>query len=174
MGRMCFCAASIGIALVAGCAVSPGVGDRAPEFRAALASGKEVGLADLMGPRGLVLYFYPKDETPGCIDQACTFQAKLADFEKNGYNVVGVSLDTEASHEAFKSKYKLTYTLISDTEKRIATLYNVPLASDPHGTRGFKRTTFVIRKDGTIIQRFDVADPKRQVEDALQTTIVTY
>ncbi|MBN1421408.1 MAG: peroxiredoxin [Planctomycetes bacterium] len=164
----------LGIAAIAGCAVSPGAGERAPDFTASVASGQEVSLADLMGPRGVVLYFYPKDETPGCIDQACTFQGRLADFEKNGYSVVGVSLDTEASHETFKSKYNLTYTLISDADKKIATLYNVPLATDPHGTKGLKRTTFVIQKDGTIVSRFDVADPKKQVEMALDTTIVTY
>jgi len=174
MRRMTLLLGAVGLVAIAGCAVSPGVGEPAPDFTAKVAAGQPAKLADLMGPRGLILYFYPKDETPGCIDQACTFQAKLADFEKNGYDVVGVSLDTEASHEAFKSKYKLTYTLISDSDKKIATLYNVPLATDPQGTKGLKRTTFVIGKDGKILKRFDVPDPKKQVEMALSTTIVTY
>ena len=151
--------------VVSGCAMGPrpGQGDKAPSFTAALDTGDKVTLESLMGEKGMILYFYPKDETPGCIKQACGFRDKLIDFNKKGYDVVGVSQDTPESHKAFRLAHNLPFRLISDPERTIATLYNVPMATDPNGTVGFQRTTFVLSKDGVIRRRFEVEDPSQQV-----------
>lgn len=158
----------VGCLVVAGCAVHPNKGDRAPSFTAKLDSGKEATLEQLMGDKGVVLYFYPKDETPGCTTQACEFQDKLVEFQDRGYRVVGVSVDTGESHQAFKSKHTLTFDLVADTKKEIAALYNIPTEADPVGTVGFRRTTFIIARDGMIVSRFEQPDPKEQVYMALE------
>jgi peroxiredoxin Q/BCP len=156
--------------VLAGCALfsgpSPGPGDKAPSFIATLDTGEKVESQKLMGAQGMVLYFYPKDETPGCTTQACTFQEQLANFQEKGYSIVGVSVDTGESHKAFKSKHNLTFSLVSDTDKAIAQLYNVPMATDPAGTVGLKRTTFVISEDGIVRRRFEDPEAKQQVEEA--------
>jgi thioredoxin-dependent peroxiredoxin len=149
--------------IIVSCTTAPKAGDKAPPFQAPLDSGKTATLQDLMGDKGVVLYFYPKDETPGCVTQACTFQGKLAEFQKAGYTVVGVSEDTPVSHQTFRSKHNLTFSLVSDKDHAIAKLYNVPVEADPVGTVGFRRTTFVISKDGVIRRRFEVPSPEDQV-----------
>jgi peroxiredoxin Q/BCP len=153
---------------LAGCGLAPRQGDKAPSFTATLDNGQQASLEQLMGEKGVVLYFYPKDETPGCTTQACTFQDKLVDFEKLGYKVVGVSEDTGVSHQAFKSKNKLTFNLVSDTNHTIADLYNVPVKEDQFGSKGFERTTFIITKDGVIQRVFKVEGPKEQVNRAYE------
>jgi peroxiredoxin Q/BCP len=155
---------SVGMAAwITGCAVSPGSGEKAPAFSAALDTGEKATFESLMGENGLILYFYPKDETPGCIKQACQFRDRLVEFTERGYKVVGVSMDTPESHKAFKENQKLPFQLVSDPEKSIAALYNVPVATSAEGTVGYKRTTFVISKDGIIRRRFEVPDPLEQV-----------
>lgn len=153
---------------ISGCAVSPSAGDKAPPFSAMLDSGEKAQFESLMGENGLILYFYPKDETPGCIKQACQFRDSLVEFTQRGYKVVGVSLDAPEAHKAFKEHHKLPFDLVSDPDKSIATLYNVPVATDPAGSVGYKRTTFVITKDGIIRRRFDVPDPLEQVTMAAE------
>ena len=156
------------VLLVAGCKITPGPKDPAPTFTATLDSGQKVDSATLMGDKGMVLYFYPKDETPGCIKQACKFQDKLQEFQSKGFKVVGVSVDTGESHQAFKNSRKLDFTLVSDTDKSIAKVFNVPTEPDPVGSVGFRRTTFVVAKSGIIINRFEVPDPEKQVDLALE------
>jgi peroxiredoxin Q/BCP len=158
---------ALAILLSVGCvAIEPGKGSKAPSFTATLDSGQQATLESLMGPKGVVLYFYPKDETPGCTTQACTFQKRLAEFKDLGFNVVGVSVDTGESHKKFRSLYNLTFDLIADTDKALAKLYNVPTEADPFGTVGFRRTTFVISRDGVILNRFEKPDPEGQVSSA--------
>jgi len=160
---------SVGMAAwITGCAVSPGSGEKAPAFSAVLDTGEKATFESLMGENGLILYFYPKDETPGCIKQACQFRDRLVDFTQKGYKVVGVSMDTPESHKAFKENQKLPFQLVSDPEKVIATLYNVPVATSAEGSVGFKRTTFVISKDGIIRRRFEVPNPVEQVTMAAE------
>ncbi len=151
--------------LAASCKTTPAprAGDKAPPFTATLDNGQTATLDSLMGPKGVVLYFYPKDETPGCTTEACTFQAKLADFEKMGYTIVGVSEDTPQKHQAFRSAHNLTFRLVSDTDRSIAREYNVPIATSAEGTTGFERTTFVISKDGIVRRRFTVPGPEEHV-----------
>jgi len=157
--------------LALGCKATPSAGDPAPSFTAMLQSGNTASLESLMGEKGIILYFYPKDETPGCIRQACQFQEKLIDFQKAGYNVVGVSEDTGQSHQAFRENRKLTFDLISDTDHALANLYGVPVEKDPIGTLGFRRTTFVISRDGVVRQRFEVSDPEEQVQRAYKAAL---
>lgn len=159
-------AALLSLIILPGCTVGPKAGDKAPAFVAEIETGDTVPLASLMGEKGLVMYFYPKDETPGCITQACTFQDRLVEFQDEGFNVVGVSVDTGGSHQTFRTKHAITFHLIADTDKSIAKLYNVPVEEDPFGTVGYRRTTFVIARDGTILDRFEQTDPAAQVAAA--------
>ena len=160
---------SVGVAAwITGCAVGPGAGAKAPAFTAVLDTGEKAQFESLMGENGLILYFYPKDETPGCVKQACQFRDTLVDFTQRGYKVVGVSLDAPDVHKAFKEHHKLPFDLVSDPEKSIATLYNVPVTTSAEGSVGFKRTTFVISKDGVIRRRFEVPDPLEQVTMAAE------
>jgi peroxiredoxin Q/BCP len=154
--------------LIAGCERPLKVGTAAPDFTGITDEGKTFRLADLKGRCGVVLYFYPKDETPGCITQACAFRDRLARFESKGYTVVGVSLDSIDSHREFKAKYNLPLTLISDDGK-IARKYGVPMASKIIGGKPcllLERETYVIDRDGIIRQHFDVKDPEEQARKA--------
>jgi peroxiredoxin len=91
------------------------VGDRAPEFELPDASGKRIRLSDFLGRQSVVLYFYPKDDTPGCTKEACSFRDQYEAFKDAGAEVIGVSSDSEASHQKFATKYKLPFTLVADT-----------------------------------------------------------
>ncbi len=161
-------------AWISGCATHPGPGDKGPAFDAVLDTGEKASFESLMGKNGIILYFYPKDETPGCIKQACAFRDRLVEFDKEGYDVVGVSMDTPESHKAFKENQKLPFKLVSDPQRAIATLYNVPVATSAEGTVGYKRTTFVISKDDTIRRRFEVPNPEEQVTMAAQAIRPSY
>src|SRR6266542_5092839 len=101
-----------------------GEGDPAPDFRLPADDGKTYALKDLRGQK-VVLYFYPKDDTPGCTKEACSFRDAFADFKKRGIEVLGVSVDSEASHKKFAAKYKLPFTLLADPDHAIADAYGV-------------------------------------------------
>lgn len=102
------------------------IGDRAPGFSLPNQSGDLVNIGDLIAKKPLVLYFYPKDDTPGCIAESCAFRDRYEVFREIGAEVIGISGDTSASHQQFASKYQLPFTLLSDTENRIRELYGVP------------------------------------------------
>src|SRR6266446_48522 len=97
-------------------------GTKAPDFSAKNTNGEPVRLKDLRGQK-VVLYFYPKDDTPGCTKEACSFRDAFADFKKRGINVLGVSINNEASHKKFAHKYNLPFTLLTDTDHAIADAY---------------------------------------------------
>src|SRR5919201_3108779 len=99
-------------------------GETAPDFEARDAEGNRVKLSDLRGQK-VVLYFYPKDDTPGCTKEACSFRDAFSQFKKRGITVLGVSPDSEASHKKFETKYKLPFTLLADTDRAIAEAYGV-------------------------------------------------
>lgn len=99
-------------------------GTVAPDFKAKNTKGKTVRLKDLRG-RKVVLYFYPKDDTPGCTKEACSFRDAFKDFKKRGIEVLGVSVDSEASHQKFTAKYKLPFMLLADQDHAIADAYGV-------------------------------------------------
>ena len=144
------------------------VGDLAPDFEGPTSDGTQLGLKDFVGKKNVVLYFYPKDDTPGCTKEACSFRDNMGTVRKMGAEVIGVSLDSVESHKKFVSKYKLPFPLISDKEKRIAEAYGV-LRDTGTSTN---RVTFIIDKAGKIAKVFpkvDVTKHTEEVAEALKT-----
>ena len=120
------------------------VGDPAPDFTAAASSGAPVHLKEILGKAPIVLYFYPKDDTPGCTKEACGLRDNFATFRKLNATVFGVSYDSVESHQAFAKKFNLPFVLLSDPNKKVAQLYGA------NGLIFAKRMTFVIDKEGKI------------------------
>jgi peroxiredoxin Q/BCP len=143
-------------------AEGPKAGERAPDFEARDQNGKTVALASFRG-RPVVLYFYPKDDTPGCTAEACSFRDSMSVLRDRGIVVLGVSVDSEESHVRFVSKYKLNFTLLSDTKKSIVRAYGV---GSPFGTA--KRLTYIIGPDGTIKYVFPRVSTKTHGDDVLK------
>ncbi|WP_299988533.1 thioredoxin-dependent thiol peroxidase [uncultured Pontibacter sp.] len=127
------------------------IGDKAPEFEAQDQSGNTVKLSDYRGKK-VVLYFYPKDNTPGCTAQSCNLRDNYSALQAQGYEVIGVSIDGEKSHQNFISKYELPFTLLADTDKKIVEQYGVWQEKSMYGRKymGTMRYTFVIDEEGTI------------------------
>ena len=127
------------------------VGDKAPEFEALNQDGVKVALKDFVG-KNVVLYFYPKDNTPGCTTEACEFSANYDQFIKNDTVIIGVSPDSVKSHAGFIAKQNLKHILLSDEDKEISKLYGVWQVKKNYGKEylGIVRSTFVIGKDGKI------------------------
>ncbi len=139
------------------------MGDRAPDFALEDADGTTVRLADLRG-KPVVLYFYPKDDTPGCTKEACTFRDQYQDFQDAGARVLGVSSDSSASHRRFAARHRLPFTLLSDRGGKVRRLYGVP------ATFGLLpgRVTFVIDPEGMVRHSFNSQlDATRHVREAL-------
>jgi peroxiredoxin Q/BCP len=147
-------------------------GDKAPEFTANNQNGKTVALADYQG-KTVVLYFYPKDDTPGCTAEACDFRDNYEYLQSQGYEVIGVSTDDEKSHKKFESKYSLPFTLIADHDQQIVNSYGVWVEKNMYGKKymGTQRTTFIIDADGVIshiITKVDTKNSSQQVLDLLK------
>jgi peroxiredoxin Q/BCP len=130
-------------------------GSKAPEFTLPSSDGTDVRLKDLRG-KTVVLYFYPKDDTPGCTREACAFRDEQAAIKKKGALVFGVSGDSVASHEKFKAKYKLNFPLLSDPDKAVAKKYGAWGEKVLYGKKvvGMIRSTFVIDKEGVVRKVF--------------------
>lgn len=126
-------------------------GDRAPSFQLPDQSGVSVSSAELAG-NGYVLYFYPKDDTPGCTTQACGFRDASSEFEDTGVRVIGVSPDSVSSHQRFVSKYALPFTLLSDSSQELASAYGVWSLKKNYGREymGIVRSTFLIDSEGVV------------------------
>lgn len=126
-------------------------GDKAPEILGKDQNGNEVRLSDFAGKK-LILYFYPKDNTPGCTAEACSLRDNLPELAGKGYAVVGVSPDSEASHQRFIEKHGLPFTLIADTDHTLAEQMGAWGEKSMYGRKymGILRTTFIISPDGTI------------------------
>ncbi|MGE5126929.1 MAG: thioredoxin-dependent thiol peroxidase [Betaproteobacteria bacterium] len=147
-------------------------GKKAPEFRLASSEGGEVSLKDLRG-KTVVLYFYPKDDTPGCTREACAFRDSQAALKKRGVVVLGVSGDSIASHEKFKAKYRLNFPLLSDPDKAVAKKYGAWGEKVLYGkkTVGMIRSTFVIDGEGVVrkvFPRVKVDGHAEQVTEAVR------
>jgi peroxiredoxin Q/BCP len=136
-------------------------GDRAPAFKLESDTGETISLKDLKGSR-VVLYFYPKDSTPGCTREACDFQKAQSRFKKHGVVVLGVSKDSLASHAKFRAKYKLGFPLLSDPDGKACEAYGAWQEKSLYGRKfmGIVRMTFVISPDGRIERIF----PKVRVD----------
>lgn len=146
-------------------------GDKAPDFTAIDQNGKTVSLKDFLD-KTLILYFYPKDDTPGCTAEACSFRDNYESLLQQGYNVVGVSTDDEKSHKKFVSKHTLPFTLIADTDHQIVESYGVWVEKNMYGKlyMGTARTTFLIDKNSIIqkiIEKVDTKNSSQQVLDLL-------
>ena len=143
-------------------------GKPAPDFELTTDSGERVKLSDLRG-QPVVLYFYPKDDTPGCTTQACGIRDVYADFRERGVVVLGVSPDDEASHAKFKDKYSLPFTLLADPDHRVADEYGVWKERNMYGKKsmGIERSTFVIDSDGTVTKAMRRVKPDTHAADVL-------
>lgn len=128
-------------------------GDKAPDFEGKDQNGKTIKLSDYKGKK-IVLYFYPKDNTPGCTAQACNLRDNYEDLQKQGYEVIGVSTDSEASHQKFIEKQELPFTLLADEDKSIHEKFDVWKEKSMYGRKymGTVRTTFVIDENGIITE----------------------
>jgi peroxiredoxin Q/BCP len=136
--------------------MSLSAGDKAPDFRAKDQNGNLISLSDFKGKK-LVLYFYPKDDTPGCTAQACNLRDNLPALSAAGYQVIGVSTDDEKSHQKFIAKYNLNFPLIADTDRRLAEAYGVWQEKSMYGRKymGMVRNTLIIDENGVITAVID-------------------
>jgi peroxiredoxin Q/BCP len=148
-----------------GAAAGLAVGDPAPSFTLNDQRGKPVSLADFAGRKNVVVYFYPKDDTPGCTKESCTFRDQYTAFTDAGAEVLGISSDSEQSHQAFAQKYRLPFPLLADTSGAVRKSFQVPksLGVLPG------RVTFVIDKKGIIRHVFSSQlNPTKHVDEAIQ------
>jgi len=146
----------------------PKEGDPAPDFRLPADDGKTYALKDLRG-RKVVLYFYPKDDTPGCTKEACSFRDNLSRVQSKGAVVFGVSKDDLASHAKFREKYSLSFPLLSDPEGKVLNAYGVWKEKNLYGKTfmGIERTTFVIDERGRIQKVFARVKVDGHVDEVL-------
>jgi peroxiredoxin Q/BCP len=143
-------------------------GDKAPAFKSVNQDGKAVKLSDFKGKR-LALYFYPKDDTPGCTKEACSFRDADAVYREKGITVLGVSIDDEKKHQKFISKYQLPFDLLADTDKSIVEAYGVWGEKSMYGKKymGIFRKTFLIDEKGKIVKIFDKVDVAKHADEVL-------
>ncbi len=143
-------------------------GDKAPEFTALTNGGGEVSLSDFKG-KSVILYFYPRDNTPGCTKEACAFRDEFAAFKKKGAVVLGVSTDSAKSHDKFVEKQKLPFTLLADEDKKIVNAYGVWGEKNFMGMKfmGTNRVTFLIGSDGRIKKIWPKVKPAQHAEEVL-------
>ena len=147
-------------------AAMPRAGDAAPAFTGQDQDGRAVNLADLAGKKIVLLYFYPKDFTGGCTKEACGFRDRVGDLQKDNVEVIGVSFDSADSHKQFIAKYNLNFTLLADTDGKIADLYGVKM----DGRNMAKRVSFLIGLDGKIVHVTDAGNPDihfNEIKDAI-------
>lgn len=146
------------------------VGTKAPDFQLMNQEGKEVTLSEYRGKK-VILYFYPRDNTPGCTTQACGFAELYPQIQEKGAIVLGVSKDSVASHQKFKEKYQLPFTLISDPDLQAIQAYDVWKEKNMYGKKvmGVVRTTYLIDEDGVIIKAFDkvkaASNPQQMLDE---------
>jgi thioredoxin-dependent peroxiredoxin len=144
-------------------------GDAAPDFQTRDEQGNPVKLSDFRGQK-VALYFYPKDDTPGCTKEACSFRDNYSTVKEQGIKVLGVSLDDEASHQAFISKFNLPFTLLSDTDHTVADAYGV-YGEQTWGDKkymGVARKTFLIDEEGKIKKVFDKVNVEAHADEVIE------
>lgn len=137
-------------------------GDKAPDFTATTTTGATISLHDYSGRNNVVLYFYPKDDTPGCTIEACEFRDARADYDASDVVVFGVSTDDQESHQQFTDKYSLNFPLLVDADGAICDLYGVPRRGE-----FASRVTFLIDTDGVIREAWEQVDPRGHASHVL-------
>ena len=145
------------------------IGDKAPDFTAKDQDGKQITLSSYKGKK-VILYFYPKDMTPGCTAEACNLRDNIGALSGEGYEVLGVSTDDVASHKEFQQKYNLPFPLVADTDKSINQKYGVWVEKERDGQKymGTARVTFVIDEKGVITNIIDKVDTKEHAGQILK------
>lgn len=145
---------------------------KAPVFRLKNNKGEEISLSDFLGKK-VIIYFYPKDNTPGCTRQACSFRDNYDEFKRNDIVVIGVSKDSEKSHQSFIEKYNLPFILLSDPELNVIKSFGVWQEKKMYGktTMGVVRSTFIIDEKGYIEKVFKKANPDTNATDILEYLI---
>ncbi len=141
------------------------LGDTVPNFTALDTNGKEFRSQDYVGKKPVVFYFYPKDNTPGCTAQACSFRDQYEDFKDLGAEVIGISSDSITSHQKFTKQYRLPFQLLSDSDRKIRKLFGVP-----SGMLGLLpgRVTYIVDKTGSITMIFDSIMATKHIPKALE------
>ena len=142
----------------------------APDFTAINQDGESVSLAQFRDKKNVVLYFYPKDDTPGCTKEACGFRDSLPDFSKVNADVIGVSRDTVAKHDKFKAKYDLPFTLASDEDGKVCEAYGTWVEKNMYGRKymGIERSTFLIDEKGKVQRVWRKVKVPGHVEEVLE------
>lgn len=146
------------------------IGDKAPDFSMINNEGKTISLADFQGKK-VVLYFYPKDDTPGCTKEACSFRDVYDDILERGAVVIGVSPDSQSSHEKFRAKYGLPFHLLSDVDHTVSEAYGVWGEKNMMGKTymGVIRSTFILDEQGIILKAFPKVNPDNHGEEILES-----
>lgn len=144
------------------------IGDQAPDFTSTDQNGQPINLTEFRGKK-VVLYFYPKDDTPGCTAQACSLRDNYTALKAAGYEVLGVSVDDAKSHKKFAGKYDLPFTLVTDPDQQIVTSYDVWQEKSMYGRTfmGTVRTTFIIDENGIITEIINKVDTKNHANQIL-------
>ena len=145
-------------------------GDKAPAFTLPTDGGGKVSLSKLKGKK-VVVYFYPKDDTPGCTKEACAFRDAMPDFSKIDAEIIGISKDTPAKHDKFKAKYDLNFTLASDEDGKVLEAYGVWVEKNMYGRKymGIERATFLIDENGKVAQVWRKVKVNGHIEAVLST-----
>ena len=145
------------------------IGSPAPDFSANNQKGKTLSIGHFTGKK-LVLYFYPKDDTPGCTAEACSLRDNYQDLIAKGYSILGVSPDTEAKHQKFIDKYNLPFDLLADTANAVALAYGVWVEKSMYGRKymGIARTTFVIDEQGNLAEIIEKVDTKNHATQIIK------
>ena len=148
--------------------MSLAVGDKAPDFTIATDGGGTFCLSEMMG-QNVIIYFYPKDDTPGCTKEACEFRDSLPDFSKSSSKIIGISKDTVAKHDKFKSKYELPFTLGADVEGAVCEAYGTWVEKSMYGRQymGIERATFLVDREGVVQGIWRKVKVKGHVEEVL-------
>ena len=145
------------------------INDPAPDFTSVDQNGQPVKLSDYRGKK-VVLYFYPKDDTPGCTAQACSLRDNYAALQAAGYEVLGVSVDNQTAHTKFITKYDLPFTLVSDTDHQVVEAYEVWKEKSMYGRKfmGIARTTFLIDEQGVITDIIEKVNTKEHAKQIMK------
>ena len=148
--------------------MSLAIGDKAPDFTIATDGGGTFCLSEMMG-NNVIIYFYPKDDTPGCTKEACEFRDSLPDFSKSSSKIIGISKDTVAKHDKFKSKYALPFTLGADLEGAVCEAYGTWVEKSMYGRQymGIERATFLVDKEGSVQGIWRKVKVRGHVEEVL-------